>query len=109
MTHWVILVNIMIRRFIFKKLQKELPEVEINILLGPRQVGKTTLLKQMQAHVKRKGIKSHFFDLEQPQILAEFNNPESEIIGILKKAAAKSGNKVDDQLVEALEKALLEG
>ena len=31
------------------------------------------------------------------------------VIGILKKAAAKSGNKVDDQLVEALEKALLEG
>ena len=29
------------------------------------------------------------------------------IIGLLKKAAAKSGNKVDDQLVEALEKALL--
>ena len=27
------------------------------------------------------------------------------VIGILKKAAAKSGNKVDDQLVEALEKA----
>jgi hypothetical protein len=30
------------------------------------------------------------------------------VIGILKKAAEKSGNKVDDQLVEALEKALLE-
>ena len=30
------------------------------------------------------------------------------VIGILKKAAAKSGNKVDDQLVAALEKALLE-
>tara|TARA_S200000501_G_scaffold162056_1_gene152802 strand:+ start:280 stop:468 length:189 start_codon:yes stop_codon:yes gene_type:complete len=29
------------------------------------------------------------------------------LIGLLKKAAAKSGNKVDDQLVEALEKALL--
>ena len=29
------------------------------------------------------------------------------VIGLLKKAAAKSGNKVDDQLVEALEKALL--
>ena len=29
------------------------------------------------------------------------------VIGILKKAAAKSGNKVDDKLVEALEKALL--
>ena len=30
------------------------------------------------------------------------------VIGILKKAAAKSGTKVDDQLVAALEKALLE-
>ena len=30
------------------------------------------------------------------------------VIGLLKKAATKSGNKVDDQLVEALEKALLE-
>ncbi len=30
------------------------------------------------------------------------------VIGLLKKAAAKSGNKVDDKLVEALEKALLE-
>ena len=30
------------------------------------------------------------------------------VIGLLKKAAAKSGNKVDDQLVEALEKALFE-
>ena len=29
------------------------------------------------------------------------------VIKLLKKAAAKSGNKVDDKLVEALEKALL--
>jgi hypothetical protein len=28
------------------------------------------------------------------------------LIGLLKKAASKSGNKVDDQLVEALEKAI---
>ena len=31
------------------------------------------------------------------------------LIKLLKKAAAKTGNKVDDQLVEALQKALLEG
>ena len=29
------------------------------------------------------------------------------LVALLKKAAAKSGNKVDDQLVDALEKALL--
>tara|TARA_B100001564_G_C20642211_1_gene672695 strand:+ start:276 stop:464 length:189 start_codon:yes stop_codon:yes gene_type:complete len=31
------------------------------------------------------------------------------LIKLLRKAAAKTGNKVDDQLVEALQKALLEG
>ena len=30
------------------------------------------------------------------------------LFGLLEKAAAKSGNKVDDQLVAALKKALLE-
>jgi hypothetical protein len=30
------------------------------------------------------------------------------VISLLEKAAAKSGNKVDDQLVAALKKALLE-
>ena len=30
------------------------------------------------------------------------------VIGLIVKAAAKSGNKVDDQLVAALKKALLE-
>ena len=30
------------------------------------------------------------------------------VIGLLKKGGAKSGNKVDDQLVAALEKALFE-
>jgi hypothetical protein len=30
------------------------------------------------------------------------------VIGLLEKAAAKSGNKVDDELVAALKKALLE-
>ena len=33
---------------------------------------------------------------------------KSFVIGLLKKAAAKTGNKVDDELVAALEKALLE-
>ena len=31
------------------------------------------------------------------------------LIKLLMKAAAKTGNKVDDQLVDALQKALLEG
>lgn len=70
----------MINRIILNKLQQELSQPEINILLGPRQVGKTTLLKQLKEYTEQKGYKTEFFDLEQPQILAEFNRPDKEII-----------------------------
>ena len=70
----------MINRFVINKLQEEINLPEINILLGPRQVGKTTLLKQLQQYAINAGHKTNFFDLEQPQTLAEFNLPDREII-----------------------------
>lgn len=70
----------MINRNILNKLQQELTQPEILILLGPRQVGKTTLLEMLQDYAKEKGYQTAFFDLEQPQILADFNRPDKEII-----------------------------
>ena len=70
----------MINRIILNKLQKELTRPEILILLGPRQVGKTTLLKMLQEYAQGKGYQTAFFDLEQPQILADFNLSDKEII-----------------------------
>lgn len=70
----------MINRFILNRLQDELTRPEILILLGPRQVGKTTLLKMLQNYAQGKGFLTAFFDLEQPEILADFNRPDKEII-----------------------------
>jgi len=70
----------MIPRFIFNKLRDELKRPEINILLGPRQVGKTTLLRQLEEYAISRGSKTAFFDLEQPSTLAEFNLPDRRII-----------------------------
>ena len=70
----------MITRQILKKLQEELTQPEILILLGPRQVGKTTLLKALQDHARARHHPTAFFDLEQPQILADFNLSNTEII-----------------------------
>lgn len=70
----------MVNRFILKELEREMAEPEVLILLGPRQVGKTTLLKQLQADAGRRGVRTAFYDLEQPQVLAEFNRPDPEII-----------------------------
>lgn len=69
-----------IKRNIISQLQQELTQPEILILLGPRQVGKTTLLKMLQEFCKQKGMKTAFFDLEQPSVSAEFNRPDREII-----------------------------
>lgn len=70
----------MINRFILKRLQQEITRPEINIFLGPRQVGKTTLLRSLEDHCHTLGISTVFFDLEQPQTLAEFNCSDTEII-----------------------------
>ncbi len=76
----------MIKRFILDKLKREITKPEIDIILGPRQVGKTTLLKQLERYVERSGYKTSFFDLEQPQILAEFNRSNQKIIEKISQA-----------------------
>jgi uncharacterized protein len=70
----------MIKRSIFNRLCEELHRPEINILLGPRQVGKTTLLHALQAHAEQQGIATVLYDLEQPDVLAAFNQPDQAII-----------------------------
>ncbi len=76
----------MINRFIINVLRKEIHQPEIKILLGPRQAGKTTLLRMLDEEFKKEGMKTSFFDLEEPRILAEFNGSPQEIIDKLKKA-----------------------
>ena len=73
----------MINRNILSKLQQELTQPEILILLGPRQVGKTTLLGMLQDHARQNGLRAAFFDLEQPQVLADFNRTDKEIVGLI--------------------------
>lgn len=73
----------MIKRYILNKLQQELTQPEVVILLGPRQVGKTTLLKMLEDCAKQKGHSTVFFDLEQPQVLANFNRPDKEIVQMI--------------------------
>lgn len=75
-----------VNRFIFNVLQQDLDRPEINILLGARQVGKTTLLRALEARARQQGRTTCFFDLEQPSVLAEFNRPDPEIIERIRQA-----------------------
>jgi len=70
----------MIKRNVLNKLEQEITRPEIVIVLGARQVGKTTVLKALQKYADKQGLKSTFYDLEQPRILADFNLSSNELI-----------------------------
>jgi len=44
------------------------------------------LLKQLEEYCKQQGCKTGFFDLEQPQVLAEFNAADKEVVNKIKSA-----------------------
>jgi len=75
-----------INRDILGKLIEDLSAKYITILVGARQVGKTHLLKRVQEFAKRKGLKTTFFDLEQPADLAQFNAPDKEVLNLLSQS-----------------------
>lgn len=54
-------------------LEKKLKDFPVVALLGPRQIGKTTLAHQFSAKHARQKV--HFFDLEDPRDLALLDNP----------------------------------
>tara|TARA_R110002124_G_scaffold149220_1_gene315130 strand:+ start:280965 stop:282143 length:1179 start_codon:yes stop_codon:yes gene_type:complete len=62
----------MLERWITDKLQKNIAQVPAVALLGPRQVGKTTLAKAVA-----KGIDSLYLDLESPEDLLKLSDPSS--------------------------------
>jgi len=72
-------------RNIFEKLYRETARKEVTILLGPRQVGKTYLLKQLQSRLP-KTRSSAFFNLEIPEDARRFIGSREEIFHLLTHA-----------------------
>lgn len=63
----------MINRHLYPSLVKSLRRFPVVALVGPRQVGKTTLAKQLAASGS---IKAIYIDLEKPSDLAKLSEPE---------------------------------
>lgn len=60
-------------RFLLDELKEHLGEKEITLLIGARQTGKTTLLKQVEDYLKRQGKPTAFFSLEDKMYLNAFD------------------------------------
>jgi len=66
-------------RLIFNELCNDLERREITILLGARQVGKTYLLRELEAYALQQGKRTSYFNLEIPSDILKFRGSEEEI------------------------------
>ncbi|MBI1871407.1 MAG: ATP-binding protein [Chlamydiae bacterium] len=77
-----------INRLSFNELYKEITDPRISILLGARQVGKSTLLKLIEIKAKEEGYDTAFYDLEQPRDLLHLSGNDQEVIDKLTSSNA---------------------
>ena len=73
----------MITRKIYPEICKKLDGNKILILTGARQVGKTTLLETLRDMVMDEGATVHFFTLEDPDILRDFNQHPDKLFSYI--------------------------
>lgn len=66
-----------IKRSVFNSLVADLQRREVSIILGPRQVGKTFLLRKLEDYVKDTGLRTRYYNLEVPHNLLQFNKPDT--------------------------------
>ena len=64
----------MINRILYQKIEKELFKGKVIIILGPRQVGKTTILKEFQKITIHKFL---FLNADEPDVRARLTNASS--------------------------------
>ena len=75
-----------IDRELFRIAEDHIKGKEVVILLGPRQVGKSYILKWLKKRIEKDNISASFFDLENPATLLQFNQPDTEVFKLLTKS-----------------------
>lgn len=68
-----------IRRDILSRVRDHLNKKEISLIIGPRQVGKTTLLRQLQRELDQRGQKTLYLNLDFDQDQSFFATQEALI------------------------------
>jgi predicted AAA+ superfamily ATPase len=55
---------VIIKRDLFEELKNHLSAKEISLIIGPRQVGKTTLMLLLKEYLEKQGEKTLFLNLD---------------------------------------------
>ena len=95
----------MIKRSIYKDLRKHLDRKEITVLIGPRQVGKSTLLKLLQKELQEENVPTLFFNLDVQTDNAEFESQAK----LIKKIQFEFGKKKGVVFIDEIQRKVNAG
>jgi len=88
----------MIERTLLKELTAHLSAPEITLIIGARQVGKTTLMDQLRSHLAARGEQTLYLNLDFESDAAHFSTQETLIRKILLEIGAGKGYVFIDEI-----------
>ena len=71
------------KRFLFNQLKEHIPRKQITLLVGARQTGKTTLLRQLEQETSEAGQPGYYFSLENPAFRTLLNEHPDKLFDII--------------------------
>ena len=86
----------LISRPIVKTLIDNLDYKEFSVIVGPRQCGKTSVLKLIQNYLEEKSETVFYISLEDPEILARLNSHPEELFSMLPTSNQKLFVLIDE-------------
>jgi len=90
--------NIRIKRLLFEDLKAHINDKEISIIVGPRQVGKTTLMKELISHIQKTGGKTIFLNLDYESDKIHLESQDSLINRLRLEFGANRGYVFIDEI-----------
>ncbi|MCL0046964.1 ATP-binding protein [Thermodesulfovibrionales bacterium] len=90
--------QIIIKRKLLKELEEHLPKKEISLIIGARQVGKTTLMLLLKECLERKGEKTVFLNLDSEMDKEFFVSQETLIRKIKLEIGKNQGYVFIDEI-----------
>jgi len=79
-----------VKRFLYTQLIEHLPKKQISLLVGARQVGKTTLLRQVFDELKQRKEAVFFLTLEDHRVLDLLNAAPQNLAQLIPMTAVLS-------------------
>jgi len=70
-------------RYLYKKIEKHLAHKNYTIITGARQVGKTSLLRQLYSYLQGKNEEVVFLNLENKELLSSLNSNIKEVFNYI--------------------------